>query len=424
MSVLAIVFISLILSNFSNKTEAKTFSFKETTIDDIHIAFKQNKLTSRQLVEFYLSEIQRSNPILKGIIEVNPDALFLADKADQERELNASKSLFRLHGIPILVKDNIATKDKLNTTAGSLALVGSIVPQDAGVVKKLRNDPYVASADPSGSSTGSATSIAANMAAVALGTETAGSILSPSSANSVVGIKPTVGLTSRAGVIPISHRQDTVGPICRTVTDAVEVLDVIVGFDRDDFAATKKASTYIPHGGYRQFLKADGLRDKRLGISKDLFGSNDIKTYQQHFNTLRQKGAVLVDNLEKLKKYGQDIMLEAEKTNGIGKLEREAFRNITKACKYGFEKMMKENKLDALMSPGADIAGLLAIGGYPGINVPAGYDKTGAPFGISFGGLKGSEPTLIEIAYGFEQATHIRSPFLHILNRNYIFDSI
>ncbi|KAH0632627.1 hypothetical protein KY284_035413 [Solanum tuberosum] len=139
MSVLAIVFISLILSNFSNKTEAKTFSFKETTIDDIHIAFKQNKLTSRQLVEFYLSEIQRSNPILKGIIEVNPDALFLADKADQERELNASKSLFRLHGIPILVKDNIATKDKLNTTAGSLALVGSIVPQDAGVVKKLRN---------------------------------------------------------------------------------------------------------------------------------------------------------------------------------------------------------------------------------------------------------------------------------------------
>uniref|UniRef100_M1BM15 Amidase family protein n=1 Tax=Solanum tuberosum TaxID=4113 RepID=M1BM15_SOLTU len=139
MSVLAILFISLILSNFSNKTEAKTFSFKETTIDDIHKAFKQNKLTSRQLVEFYLNEIQRSNPILKGIIEVNPDALILADKADQERKSNASKSLSRLHGIPVLVKDNIATKDKLNTTAGSLALVGSIVPQDAGVVKKLRN---------------------------------------------------------------------------------------------------------------------------------------------------------------------------------------------------------------------------------------------------------------------------------------------
>lgn len=490
MCVVAILFISLILS-----TDAKTFSFKETTIDEIHIAFKQNILTSRQLVEFYLSEIEKSNPILKGIIEVNPDALFLADKADQERKANASRSLFRLHGIPVLVKDNIATKDKLNTTAGSLALVKSIVPRDAGVVKKLRNagaiilgkatmtewaafrstklpngwnarigqalNPYVASADPSGSSTGSATSVAANMAAVALGTETSGSILSPSSANSVVGIKPTVGLTSRAGVIPISHRQDTVGPICRTVSDAVEVLDVIVGFDRDEFTATKKASTYIPHGGYRQFLKADGLRDKRLGISKDLFGSNDIKIYQHHFNTLRQKGAVLVDNVEtphidlvynaidialsaefkmdlnaylknlvhsqvrsladviafnkisaseNVKKYGQDTMLESEKTNGIGKLEREALRNITKACKYGFEKVMKENKLDALMSAGADIAVILAIGGYPGINVPAGYDKSGVPFGISFGGLKGSEPTLIEIAYGFEQATHIRKP--------------
>lgn len=117
-------------------------------------------------------------------------------------------------------------------------------------------------------------------------------------------------------------------------------------------------------------------------------------------------------------------MLKAEKTNGIGKLEREALRNITKACKYGFEKMMKENKLDALMSSGADIASLLAIGGYPGINVPAGYDKDGVPFGISFGGLKGSEPTLIEIAYGFEQATHIRKPPPSHPHGNYIFGSM
>ncbi|KAM3398716.1 putative amidase [Capsicum galapagoense] len=514
MSVLSTPFISqcMILSNYSNITEAKTFSFKETTIDDIQIAFKQNKLTSRRLVELYLSEIQKANPIIKGIIEVNPDALFLADKADQERKSGALLSS-RLHGIPILVKDNIATKDKLNTTAGSLALVGSIVPQDAGVVKKLRNagaiilgkatmtewagsrsskmpdgwngrlgqalNPYVASANPSGSSTGSATSIAANLAAVALGTETAGSILYPAYANSVVGIKPTVGLTSRAGVIPISHRQDTVGPICRTVSDAVEVLDAIVGFDQDDFLATKKASTYIPHGGYRQFLKADGLKDKRLGISKDLFGSNEIKTSRQHVNTLRKKGAVLVYNLEipnidlvrdalvvsqgivhsaefkmnlnaylkelvytrvrsladviafnkisaseKVEEYGQDIMVAAEKTNGIGKLEREALWNITKACKYGFEKMMKEKALDALISPGADIAHLLAIGGYPGINVPAGYDKNGVPLGIFFGGLKGSEPKLIEIAYGFEQATRIRKPPPSHPHWDYISDSI
>ncbi|KAH0746928.1 hypothetical protein KY285_008585 [Solanum tuberosum] len=490
MSVLAILFISLILSNFSNKTEAKTFSFlkKQLLITFIKLSSKTN--------------LHQDN---------------LLNKADQERKSNAPKSLSRLHGIPVLVKDNIATKDKLNTTAGSLALVGSIVPQDAGVVKKLRNvgaiilgkatmtewaasratnllmpngwngrlgqalDPYVASADPSGSSTGSATSVAANMVAVALGTETAGSILSPSSANSVVGIKPTVGLTSRAGVIPISHRQDTVGPICRTVTDAVEVLDVIVGFDRDDFPATKKASIYIPHDTSirpqcvswtldadmaHKYLRclddhfvswecSTDTMDRQVDVSRCASSKLEVSSYQQ-------KGAVLVDNLvipstdlvynaiavaqnialsaefkmdlnaylkhlvhtqvrsladviafNKISppvKYGQDIMLKAEKTNGIGKLEREALRNITKACKYGFEKMMKENKIDALMSPGADIAGHLAIGGYPGINVPAGYDKTGTPFGISFGGLKGSEPTLIEIAYGFEQATHMRKP--------------
>ncbi|KAM3398713.1 hypothetical protein P3S68_002229 [Capsicum galapagoense] len=154
-------------------------------------------------------------------------------------------------------------------------------------------NPYVESANPSGSRTGSAISVAANLAAVALGTEIAGSILCPANANSVIGIKSTVGLTSKAGVIPISHR-----PICRTVSDTVKVLAAIVGFYRDDFLATKRASTYIPHGGYRQFLKADGLKVKRLGILNDLFGSNEIKTYRQHFNTLRQKGAVLVYNLE------------------------------------------------------------------------------------------------------------------------------
>ncbi|CAN4120088.1 unnamed protein product [Withania somnifera] len=515
MSPLAILFISLcmILSTFSGNTEAETFSFKETTIDKIQIAFKQNILTSRQLVEYYLSEIQRVNPIIKGIIEVNPDALFLADKADQERKSGAPISLFRLHGIPVLVKDNIATKDKLNTTAGSLALVGSVVPQDAGVVKKLRSagaiilgkatmtewaafrsmkmppgwnarigqalNPYVASASPLGSSTGSATSVAANLAAVTLGTETAGSILSPASVNSVVGIKPTVGLTSRAGVIPISHRQDTVGPICRTVSDAVDVLDAIVGFDQDDSAATTTASVYIPSGGYQQFLKADGLRGKRLGIAKNLFGPKDMSTYRQHFNTLRQKGAVLVENLEipninfvnealivsqgralraefkmdlnahlrnlvqsrvrsladiiafnmisapeKLLKYGQDIMLQAQMTNGYGIFEMNALRKITIACKYGFEKMMKDYNLDSLLSPGSSIANLLAIGGYPGITVPAGYDNIGVPFGISFGGLMGSEPKLIEIAYGFEQATLIRKPPPNIPAKNAMLDAI
>ncbi|KAF5727834.1 hypothetical protein HS088_TW22G01531 [Tripterygium wilfordii] len=487
------------------------FPIQESTIDDLRLAFKQNQLTSRQLVEFYIEEIHRLNPVLRGVIEVNPDVLFQADKADQERKAKAPVSLSALHGIPILVKDNIATKDKLNTTAGSFALLGSVVPRDAGVVVKLRKagaiilgkanlnewsgfrsfslpngfsarggqgkNPYVLVADPCGSSGGSAISVAANMATVSLGTETDGSIICPSSYNSVVGIKPTVGLTSRNGVIPISPRQDTVGPICRTVSDAVHVLDAIVGLDYYD-GVTKEASKYIPYGGYKQFLKPYGLKGKRLGIvrnpffklrhpySKSDYGSIPIQVIENHLQTLRKEGAVLVDhldianidvildfdgsgektvlqaefkivvnaylnelvispvrslaeaiafnennsNLEKIKEFGQDNFIEAEATNGIGDAEKKALSNLTRLTRSGFVKLMRENKLDALVTPGAAVSHVLAIGGFPGISVPAGYDSKGVPFGICFGGLKGSEPKLIEIAYGFEQATKIRKP--------------
>lgn len=230
-----------ILHNYS--TEG--FSIEEATIPQIQQAFMGGKLTSRGLVEYYLDRIEKLNPKLHAVIEVNPDALLLADTADTQR-LNAGETVeSALHGIPVLVKDNIASNDKLNTTAGSFALLGSKVPRDAGVVKKLRKagaiilgkaslsewahfrsfnlpngwsarggqakNPYVLTTDPCGSSTGSAVGVAANMAAVSLGTETDGSILCPASVNGVVGIKPTVGLTSRAGVIPILHHQDTVG---------------------------------------------------------------------------------------------------------------------------------------------------------------------------------------------------------------------
>ncbi|CDP18700.1 unnamed protein product [Coffea canephora] len=299
--------LSMTTLGLSHNAEGSPFSFREATVHDIRIALDHNRLTSQDLVEFYLEEIRRLNP---------------------------PGSVTGLAGIPILLKDNIATKDKLNTTAGSYVLLGSIVPQDAGVVKKLRKagaiilgkasmtewaayrsnnvpngwnarrgqsvNPYLKSADPCGSSTGSVTSVAANMAAVTLGTETSGSILCPSSSNSVVGIKPTVGLTSRAGVVPISPRQDTVGPICRTVSDAVYVLDAIVGFDPDDAVATKKASKYIPRGGYLQFLKSNGLKGKRLGIPRYTFvgfsnSSEELKAFEPHFHILRQRGAVLVD---------------------------------------------------------------------------------------------------------------------------------
>ncbi|XWS40162.1 hypothetical protein CRYUN_Cryun18bG0116600 [Craigia yunnanensis] len=499
-----ILFLQAMLSSGSHSKTNHGFSIKEATVQDLQLAFEKNQLTSRQLVEFYLGEIHRLNPLLRGVIEVNPAALTQADKADRERKAKAPGSLGGLHGIPILLKDNIATKDKMSTTAGSLALVGSIVPRDAGVVTKLRRagaiilgkaslsewahyrdnnapsgwcarsgqgkNPYNLSADPCGSSSGSAISVAANLAAVTLGTETDGSILCPSNNNAVVGIKPTVGLTSRAGVIPITPRQDTVGPMCRTVADAAYVLDAIAGLDYND-KATIEASKYIPHGGYKQFLKPDGLKGKRLGLSRNVFfgfenGSLFTEFFERHFSTLRQGGAVLVENLniskflaaysssidyeslamtaefklainsylkelvvspvrslkdliafnnkfsnlEKTKEYGQQLFLDAEVTNGIGKKEKEALLNLAKMSTNGFEKLMRENKLDALLSPFSSVSSFLAKGGYPGIIVPAGYDTDGTPFGLCFAGLKGSEPTLIEISYAFEQATKIRRP--------------
>ncbi|GMN37328.1 hypothetical protein TIFTF001_006720 [Ficus carica] len=337
-------------------------------------------------------------------------------------------------------------------------------------IKSSWQNPYVLSATPCGSSSGSSIGVAANLVTVSLGTETDGSILCPASFNSVVGIKPTVGLTSRAGVIPVSPRQDTVGPIGKSVSDAVYVLDAIVGFDRND-DATRDASKYIPRRGYKQFLNASGLNGKRLGIVRNPFftsgrGALLTQAYEDHFQTMRQRGAVLIDNLEianvdeilnvatsgeaaallaefklsvntylkdlvvspvrsladviafneefsdleMIEEYGQDIFLAAQATNGIGEQEKAAIANLARLTREGFEKLMVVNKLDALVTPDAVAAPVLAIGGFPAISVPAGYDDDGVPFGVTFGGLSGSEPELIQIAFGFEQATKVRKP--------------
>ncbi|CAK9315341.1 unnamed protein product [Citrullus colocynthis] len=380
-----------ILSSYGSCSFDTGFSIEEATLKDLQLALYKNKLTSRQLVKFYLKQVRRFNPILKGIIEVNPDALDQASQADLECKRNSRSSSSPLHGIPVLLKDNIATRDKLNTTAGSFALLGSVVPLDAGVVTKLRKagaifgkaslsewsdfrsyeppngwrarggqgkNPYTLG-EPYGSSSGSAISVAANMVAVSLGTETDGSILCPSTFNLVVGIKPTVGLTSGAGVVPISLRQDTVG----TVSDAAYVLDAIVGADKYD-NSTIEASKYIPKDGYGQFLR------------------------------------------EKLK--GQELFLKAEATKGIGVAEKAALTRLATLSKNGFEQVMIKNKLDAIAAPGWAISPILAIGGFPGVSVPAGYNPQGVPYDIGFGGLKGFEPRLIEIAYGFEHLTKSR----------------
>ncbi|KAJ0076861.1 hypothetical protein Patl1_35679 [Pistacia atlantica] len=490
-----------------NPINGHEFPFTETTIQEIQSAFAKKKLTSRQLVDLYMTQIETLNPQLRSVLEVNPDARSQAEKADVERERNEGRRfLGELHGVPLLLKDTIATKDKLNTTAGSFALVGSVVPRDATVVERLRNagavilgktsltewysfrslgkvpngwcarggqaqNPYLPSGNPCGSSSGSAISVATNMVVVSLGSETHGSILCPSDHNSVVGFKPTVGLTSRAGVIPVLPHLDTIGPISRTVSDAVYVLDVIAGFDPRDYEATSEAAKYIPIGGYKQFLNQDGLKGKRLGVVRHPFvnslnGSTIFIAFERHLNTLRQNGATIVDNLEiadvdvivnpgrsgeltamlagfkisvndylkelisspvrsladiiafnqnnedleKTEEYGQATFISSEKTSGYGEKERKAFELMEKLSQDGFEKMMAEYELDAMVTPGVGAIPVLAIAGYPGITVPAGYDNNGMPFGICFGGLKGTEPKLIEIAYAFEQATMIRRP--------------
>ncbi|KAL3621358.1 hypothetical protein CASFOL_036270 [Castilleja foliolosa] len=496
--------LSILLLLLVSDTNGHCFTIEEATIEDVRREFTENKLTSRQLVEYYLNRIEILNPVLRSVIEVNPDALAQAEVADSERrEDNRGRS--PLHGVPVLLKDSIATQDKLNTTAGSYALLGAVAPRDAGVVEKLRNagavilgkasmsewynfrspgipdgwcgragqgrNPYVKSGNPCGSSSGSAISIAANMAMVSLGTETDGSLICPGDHNSVVALKPTVGLVSRAGVIPLSPRQDTVGPICRTVSDAAYVLDSIVGFDPRDAEATKAAAKFIPMGGYTQFLNKDGLKGKRLGVVRSPFLalsnlSSVSPVFDAHLQTLREKGAIVLDNLEiadidvildplqcgevfalmaefklslndylkelssspvrslsdiiafnqnnptleRSQELGQDILIAANSTNGIGEQERWALETMEKLSRNGFEKLMLEHELDAMVTLGSDASTVMAIRGFPAITVPAGYGSDGMPFGICFGGLRGSETKLIEIAYAYEQATMIRKP--------------
>ncbi|OAY75882.1 putative amidase [Ananas comosus] len=454
--IIVVVVVAIVLPTISGRG----FEIEEATIDGIHRAFESRELTAAQLVGYYLDRIRALNPAVRAVVET--DQAGALDRAARLDRAGWAGPVRGLRGIPVLLKDNIGTgtETRLNTTAGSLALLGA-APRGSGAARgcgarerwwwgrrasasgptsapstrptagaragaRVGCNPYVLSAGPCGSSSGSAIAVAANMVAVALGTETDGSIICPAAANSVVGIKPTVGLTSRAGVIPISPRQDTVGPICRTVSDAVHVLDAIVGYDPDDAEATKLASKYIPQGGYKQFLNLEGLKGKRLGILRKGF--------------FEQRGAILIDNLEianvsiilDSEQSGESIAMLAEfklslntylaqlsyspvrsledKTSGIGPVERSAISRMNQLSKEGIEMLMMKNQLDAVITPDATATSILAIGGYPGISVPAGYDKAGVPFGICFGGLKGSEPKLIEIAYDFEQATAVRKP--------------
>ena len=304
---------------------------EEMSVAQMRAAMRSGELTARRLTEMYLERIQAldaSGPTLRSIIETNPDALAIAETLDRERASGSERG--PLHGVPILLKDNIDTADGMRTTAGSLALLDSRPERDAFVAERLRAagavllgkanmsewanfrsthsssgwsarggqalNPYSLDRSTSGSSSGSASAVSANLAAASLGTETDGSILSPANANGVVGIKPTVGLTSRAGVIPIAHSQDTVGPFGRTVADAAALLGVIAGGDPRDPAT--QANEGRAHSDYTRFLDARALYGARLGIAREVYFGYSEKTdavIEAAIETLRSLGAVIVD---------------------------------------------------------------------------------------------------------------------------------
>jgi amidase len=310
---------------------AAPFELEEVTVAELQAGMASSRWTSRRIVEQYLERIaalDRTGPSLHAILETNPEALDIADGLDRERA--AGRTRGPLHGVPVLLKDNVDTADRMTTTAGSLALEGSVPPRDSHVAERLRaagavllgkanmsewanirssrsssgwsarggqcRNPYVLDRNPCGSSSGSAAAVSANLGAVAVGTETDGSIVCPAAANGVVGIKPTVGLVSRAGIIPISHTQDTAGPLCRTVADAAALLTALSGPDPRDRATAAAAGHGTPD--YTRFLDPAGLSGARIGVAREtFFGYSDVadRLAESALEAMRGAGAVIVD---------------------------------------------------------------------------------------------------------------------------------
>ena len=308
----------------------KPFELEEITITELQDGMKSGRFTARLLVELYsarIDEIDKHGPAVNAIIEMNPDAPSIADGLDAERKAKGPRG--PLHGIPVLIKDNFDTADRMMTTAGSLALVGSKPAKDSFVAQKLRaagavilgktnlsewanirsshsisgwsgrggltKNPYALDRNACGSSSGTGAGISANLAAVGIGTETDGSIVCPSSSNGLAGIKPTVGLVSRSGIIPISHSQDGAGPMCRTLRDAAILLSALTGVDAEDAATA--ASTGKAHLDYSQFCDPHGLKGARIGVARKYFGFNDAVDALMHdaLDRMKQQGATLID---------------------------------------------------------------------------------------------------------------------------------
>jgi amidase len=488
------------------------FDLEEATIAQLQAALNSAQESSVSLVEKYtrrIEAIDRRGPALNSVIELNPDAAAIAASLDTERKSKGPRG--PLHGVPVLIKDNIATHDRMMTTAGSLALVGAIPPEDSFVAQKLRQagavilgktnlgewanfrstrstsawsgrggltrNPYALDRNPSGSSSGTGAAVSANLCAVGIGTETDGSITSPSSYCGLVGLKPTVGLVSRAGIIPISHSQDTAGPMTRTVADCATLLGAVTGLDLRDAATSQSAGKF--HTDYTAFLDPNGLRGARLGVAREFFklqpGARKIA--EDALDILKNCGAILIDPADvptngkfgdsedlvlhyefkadinaylqslgpnspaksladlidfnernrdrEMPFFGQETFLRAQKCGPLtDKQYLDALeQNHRLARDEGIDAIMNQHNLDALIAPTTgpaqctdlvygdrDTGGCTspaAVAGYPHITVPAGNVR-GLPVGLSFFGRAFSEPVLLKLAFGFEQASKAR----------------
>ena len=487
------------------------FQLEEIAIADLTASMRSGDRTTRSIVSHYLSRIQeldRQGPMLQSVIETNPDALNISEELDRERDAGTVRS--PLHGVPVLLKDNIDTADQMTTTAGSLALRGSIPREDSTVARRLREagavllgkanlsewanyrstrsssgwsarggqcrNPYVLDRSPCGSSSGSGVAVSANLVTVAIGTETDGSIVCPASTNGIVGIKPTVGLVSRSGIVPISATQDTAGPMARTVRDAVVVLGLIAGVDTRD-PATEAAET-LGLDDYTPFLDEAGLIGARIGVQRSAFGFHPLvdRLMEDAIVLMRDRGATIVDPIalrpsptmrraevevmayefkvglnaylaalpngeirsladliafneahavEEMPYFGQERLIEAQRRGSLSEDRYQEAHAVARRLsrEEGIDRAMDTDDLDAVIAPtggpawvidhvnGDHFSGgsssLAAVAGYPNITVPAG-DVQGLPVGLSFFGRAWSEPTLIRIAYAFEQASRHR----------------
>ncbi len=462
-------------------SEVTPFELDEITLSELQDSLASGKYSVRSLVEKYserIAEVDKNGPAINAVIEMNPDAHSIAEALDRERKAKGPRG--PLHGVPVLIKDNIDTADRMMTTAGSLAMVGSKPPKDSFVAQRLRaagavilgktnlsewanirsshstsgwsgrggltKNPYALDRNPCGSSSGTGAGISANLAVVGVGTETDGSIVCPSSSNGLVGIKPTVGLVSRAGIIPISHSQDTAGPMCRTVRDAATLLSVLAGVDPDDPATA--ASAGKAQVDYSKFCDPNGLKGARIGVVRKFFGFSDAvdALMEQALDAMRKQGATVVDpaEIESLGKFddsentvllyelkadlnaylarlgpsapvktlkdiidfndrnrqkempyfGQDTFLKSQAKGPLSDKEyTDALnKNHQLARTEGIDAVMDKNKLDALVAPTGSPAWTTDLingdhfsGGSSNAAAAAGYPNITVPAGAIFG---------------------------------------